>query len=68
MPKKSSRRRNPDEDAELIEAIDAGHQDQYYDQVKRYERKRYNFGLRVCRNAHDAADHVQETFLNVLSI
>ena len=65
MPKKSSRRRNPDEDSQLIEAINAGHQGQYYDLVKRYERKLYNFGLRVCRNAQDAEDLVQETFLNV---
>lgn len=65
MPQKSKRRKKQDEDVELIEAINAGHHNLYYDLVKRYERKLYNFGLKVCWNAQDAEDLVQETFLNV---
>lgn len=65
MPKKSKQRIKQDEDAELIEAINSGQHNLYYDLVKRYERKLYNFGLRVCWDARDAEDLVQETFLNV---
>jgi len=65
MPKKSKQRKRQDEDAELIEAINSGQHNLYYDLVKRYERKLYNFGLRVCGDAQDAEDLVQETFLNV---
>lgn len=66
MSKTSKQRKKPDEDAELIEAINAGDHHLYYDLVKRYERKLYNFGLRICWNPEDAEDLVQETFLNVL--
>lgn len=65
MPKKSNRRRKQDDDAALIQAINAGRHDLYYDLVKRYERKLYNFSLRACWNPQDAEDLVQETFLNV---
>ena len=65
MPKTPERRKVIDEDAALIEAINSGQQNLYYDLVKRYERKLYNFGLRVCWDVRDAEDLVQETFLNV---
>jgi RNA polymerase sigma-70 factor (ECF subfamily) len=65
MPKTPERRKVVDEDAELIEAINTGQQNLYHDLVKRYERKLYNFGLRVCWDVRDAEDLVQETFLNV---
>ena len=65
MPKTPERRKITDEDAALIEAINSGQQNLYYDLVKRYERKLYNFGLRVCWDVRDAEDLVQETFLNV---
>jgi RNA polymerase sigma-70 factor (ECF subfamily) len=65
MSRTSKRRKKPDEDAELIEAINAGDHHLYCDLVKRYERKLYNFGLRICWNPQDAEDVVQETFLNV---
>lgn len=65
MPKAPERRKIIDEDAALIEAINSGQQNLYYDLVKRYERKLYNFGLRVCWDVRDAEDLVQETFLNV---
>jgi len=67
MPKTQERRKVIDEDAALIEAINSGRQNLYYDLVKRYERKLYNFGLRVCWDVRDAEDLVQETFLNVLA-
>ena len=65
MPKTPEPRKVNDEDAALIEAINSGQQNLYYDLVKRYERKLYNFGLRVCWDVRDAEDLVQETFLNV---
>jgi RNA polymerase sigma-70 factor (ECF subfamily) len=65
MPKTPEPRKVIDEDAALIEAINSGQQTLYYDLVKRYERKLYNFGLRVCWDVRDAEDLVQETFLNV---
>ena len=65
MPKTPEPRKVIDEDAALIEAINSGQQNLYYDLVKRYERKLYNFGLRVCWDVRDAEDLVQETFLNV---
>lgn len=65
MPKMPEPRKVIDEDSALIEAINSGQQNLYYDLVKRYERKLYNFGLRVCWDVRDAEDLVQETFLNV---
>jgi len=54
-----------DKDFELIQAINSGQFDLFHDLVKRYEKKLYNFSLRMCRNPNDAEDLVQETFLNV---
>lgn len=65
MPKTPERRKVTDEDSELIEAINSGQRNRYYDLVRRYERKLYNFGLRMCWDVRDAEDLVQETFLNV---
>jgi RNA polymerase sigma-70 factor (ECF subfamily) len=54
-----------DNDFKLIEAINAGQKDLFYDIVKKYERPLYNFGLRMCKDPQDAEDVVQDTFLNV---
>ncbi len=54
-----------DEDHELIKAINAGDQKLFYLLVQRYEKRLYNFGLRMCNDSRDAEDMVQETFLNV---
>lgn len=58
---------NPDvePDKELVRAIQSGRHDLYQELVSRYEGKLYNFGLRMCRDATDAEDLVQDTFLNV---
>ncbi|GAB6905669.1 putative RNA polymerase sigma factor SigW [Desulfosarcina cetonica] len=57
--------KNDDNDTTLIRAINAGRQDLFYELVKRYEKRLYNFGLRMCDNPSDAEDMVQDTFLNV---
>jgi RNA polymerase sigma-70 factor (ECF subfamily) len=65
MPNQLEKTRNDDSDSELVRAIIAGHQDRFYELVKRYEKNLYNFGLRMCDNPSDAEDMVQDTFLNV---
>ena len=64
-PKQPNRKKIKDKDFELIRAINSGQFDRFADLVKRYEQKLYNFSLRMCRDAADAEDTVQETFLNV---
>ena len=64
-PKRANRKKIKDKDFELIQAINSGQFDRFPDLVKRYEHKLYNFSLRMCRDAADAEDTVQETFLNV---
>ena len=66
MPVNKKKRKSPkDKDVELIRSINAGELDLFYDLVKRYEQKLYNFGLRMCGDSQDAEDLVQDTFLNV---
>lgn len=65
MQKVPERKKISDEDTELINAINSGHGSLFYDLVKKYEQKLYNFGLRMCGETRDAEDMVQETFLNV---
>lgn len=64
-PNRANRKEIKDKDFELIRAINSGQFDRFPDLVKRYEQKLYNFSLRMCRDAADAEDTVQETFLNV---
>ena len=64
-PQRANRKKIKDKDFELIRAINSGQIDRFPDLVKRYEQKLYNFSLRMCRDAADAEDTVQETFLNV---
>jgi RNA polymerase sigma-70 factor (ECF subfamily) len=59
------KRRINDKDAPLIEAINAGETERFYDLVQRYQQALFNFGLRICGQAADAEDMVQDTFLNV---
>lgn len=54
-----------DEDFELIQAINAGKDELFPELVRRYERKLYNFGMRMCRDVQDTEDMVQDTFINV---
>jgi RNA polymerase sigma-70 factor (ECF subfamily) len=65
VPKRAIRKQIKDKDFELIRAINSGRFDRFPDLVKRYEQKLYNFSLRMCRDAADAEDTVQEAFLNV---
>ena len=64
VPKRANRKKIKDKDFELIRAINSGQFDRFPELVKRYEQKLYNFSLRMCRDATDAEDTVQETFLN----
>ena len=65
VPKRANRKEIKDKDFELVRAINSGQFDRFPELVKRYEQKLYNFSLRMCRDAADAEDTVQETFLNV---
>lgn len=64
MPKAAQKKKR-DEDSELVDAINSGQNTLFYDLVKRYERRLYNFGFKICQDVQDAEDLVQETFLNV---
>ena len=64
MPTRPENKIVRDNDSELIAAINAGQKKLFYNLVKRYEQKLYNFGLKMCRDITDAEDLVQETFLN----
>jgi len=65
MTTKPKLRKKKDDDFKLIEAINSGQKNLFFDLVKRYQQRLYNFGLRMCRDKSDAEDLVQETFLNV---
>ena len=54
-----------DADTDLIRAIQSGKIESFPELVRRYERALYNFGLRMCGEARDAEDVVQDTFFNV---
>jgi RNA polymerase sigma-70 factor (ECF subfamily) len=54
-----------DADTDLILAIQSGKIERFPELVRRYERTLYNFGLKMCGEARDAEDVVQDTFLNV---
>jgi RNA polymerase sigma-70 factor (ECF subfamily) len=65
MPENRTTQIKKDEDYELVQAINAGRTDRFAELVNRYEKKLYNFGLRMCGSVQDAEDMVQDTFLNV---
>jgi len=65
IEKNQNRKIVKDNDFDLIQAINSGQTEKFQDLVKRYEQKLYNFSLRMCRNASDAEDMIQDTFLNV---
>jgi RNA polymerase sigma-70 factor (ECF subfamily) len=65
MRLKREQRNKKDEDLDLINGIQSGQKDLFYELVKRYEGKIYNFGLKLVRDIGDAEDLVQDTFLNV---
>jgi DNA-directed RNA polymerase specialized sigma24 family protein len=45
-----------DDDFELIQAINAGQSELFHELLRRYERKLYNFGMRMCRDVQDSED------------
>lgn len=53
------------EDLELIESIHSGRTDLFQRLVEKYQKRIYNFGLKICPNPQDAEDLVQESFINV---
>ena len=65
MTNKPKHSKKKDDDFHLIEAINSGQKNLFYDLVQRYQQRLYNFGLRICRDKSDAEDLVQETFFNV---
>lgn len=65
MPEISDRKTIRDADFDLIKAINSGRYERFDELVNRYEKRLYNFGLRMCGDTSDAEDVVQDTFLNV---
>lgn len=65
MTEPSQTEKRIDADTELIQAIQSGQIGRFPEIVERYERLLYNFGLKMCGEAQDAEDVVQDTFLNV---
>jgi RNA polymerase sigma-70 factor (ECF subfamily) len=64
MSENPGKKRIQDRDTPLIQAINNGQVHLFQDLVKRYERQLYNFGRRLCGDASDAEDMVQDAFLN----
>ena len=62
---KTVRKTIQDDDWALIQAINAGQAERFKELVQKYQQKVFNFGMRMCGEARDAEDLVQETFLNV---
>jgi RNA polymerase sigma-70 factor (ECF subfamily) len=67
MPISPNPRIAQDDDFELIRAINAGQSGLFPELLRRYERKLYNFGMRMCRDVEDTEDMVQDTFINVFN-
>lgn len=56
-----------DQDTLLITAIQSGRTELFDELVARYERPLYNFGYKMCGQAVDAEDLVQDTLLTVFN-
>jgi RNA polymerase sigma-70 factor (ECF subfamily) len=54
-----------DADYDLVRAIQNGQRDLFQDLFKRYEHVLFNFAFKMCGQASDAEDVVQEAFINV---
>jgi RNA polymerase sigma-70 factor (ECF subfamily) len=52
------------EDLELVSALKNGETTLFQRIVEKYQKRIYNFGLRICPNVQDAEDMVQESFIN----
>lgn len=65
MTESNQTNKKVDADTDLVQAIQSGQIDRFPELVQRYERALYNFGLKMCGEAQDAEDVVQDTFLNV---
>jgi len=65
MTDPSQTQKKIDADSELVQAIQSGEIERFPELVQRYERTLYNFGLKMCGEAQDAEDIVQDTFLNI---
>jgi RNA polymerase sigma-70 factor (ECF subfamily) len=53
------------EDLELVDSIHKGRTDLFHQLLGKYQKRIYNFGLKICPNSQDAEDMVQESFINV---
>jgi RNA polymerase sigma-70 factor (ECF subfamily) len=65
MPQNATPKIKKGADYELVQGINAGRAGLFEELINRYEKKIYNFGLRMCGDVRDAEDMVQDTFLNV---
>jgi len=58
--------RDDSDEAEIIACIRAGSTHMFHDLIRPYERKAYEMALALVKNAEDAEDVAQETFLTAL--
>jgi RNA polymerase sigma-70 factor (ECF subfamily) len=56
----------PKAESDLIQASQAGDPRAMDDLVRAYQSRVYSFAMRMCRNAEDAKDILQETFLGMV--
>ena len=54
-----------DDDRDLVDSIVRGNAGLFHVLVEKYQKKLYNFGLKICKDSQDAEDLVQESFINV---
>jgi len=66
MSNQTKKNKVVDEDSSIINAINAGQMNLMHTLVEKYSGRLFNFGLKMCNDAQDAEDLVQDTFLNVM--
>jgi RNA polymerase sigma-70 factor (ECF subfamily) len=53
-----------EEDRDLVSSLKQGDPEPFRRIVEKYQKRIYNFGLKICPSAQDAEDMVQDSFIN----